>query len=64
METNLNPECINDIKFENTSNFDVIIIGPNEIESFDYNNPGYTTKLVNGEFNKVEQIQTRSNKVK
>lgn len=60
METNLNPECINDIKFENTTDFDVIIIGPNNIDSFDYNNPGYTTKLVNSDFNKVKQTSPDS----
>jgi len=53
METTLNPDCVNDIKFENTTNFDIIIIGPNDIDSFDYNNPGYATKLVNENFNRV-----------
>src|SRR6056300_1626899 len=51
----LNQDNTKDIKFENTESFDIMIIKPNNIESLDYNNPGYTSKLVGESFNIVKK---------
>lgn len=44
---------MSDVKFENTESFEMMIISPNNIQSYDYNNPGYVTKLVNEDFIKI-----------
>lgn len=41
-----------DVKFENKEDFEIMVITPNNIESYDYNHPGYITKLINEDFNK------------
>ena len=51
----INQDNTKDIKFENTESFDIMIIKPNNIESLDYNNPGYTSKLVGESFNIVKK---------
>lgn len=51
----LNQDNTKDIKFENTDSFEIMVIKPNNIESLDYNNPGYTTKLVGESFNLVKK---------
>jgi|TARA_B100000524_G_scaffold336376_1_gene226242 hypothetical protein len=45
-----------DYKFENKEEFEILVISPNNIESYDYNNPGYVTKLVNENFNKIIKV--------
>lgn len=47
---------MSDIKFENKNDFEILVISPNNIESYDYNNPGYVTKLVNENFNKIVKV--------
>ena len=59
MEQNLdyrNQDDTDKVKFENNNCFDIMIIKPNNIESLDYNNPGYVTKLVGESFNVIEKI--------
>ena len=46
-------DSMSDVKFENTGSFEMMVISPNNIESYDYNNPGYVTKLVNEDFIKI-----------
>lgn len=43
---------LSDVKFENKEDFDMMVISPNNIENYDFNHPGYITKLVNENFNK------------
>ena len=44
---------LSDVKFENKEQFDMMVITPNNIQSYDYNHPGYITKLINEDFNKT-----------
>ena len=46
-------DSMSDVKFENTESFEMMVITPNNIESYDYNNPGYITKLINEDFTKI-----------
>lgn len=41
---------LSQLPFENTDNFDLMVINPSNIESFDYNQPGYITRLINEGF--------------
>jgi hypothetical protein len=49
---------MSDIKFETNESFEMMIISPNNIQSYDYNNPGYVTKLVNEDFIKIVQANS------
>jgi len=44
---------VSDVRFENIESFEMMSISPNDIHSYDYNNPGYVTKLVNEDFIKL-----------
>ena len=44
---------LSDVKFENKEQFEMMVITPNNIEGYDYNHPGYITKLINQDFNKT-----------
>lgn len=41
---------ISELPFENTEEFEIMVVKPSNIESFDYNNPGYITNLINQDF--------------
>lgn len=45
---------ISTLPFENTQNFDILVVTPSNIESYDYNQPGYINKLVNENFYHTE----------
>tara|TARA_B100000161_G_scaffold200186_1_gene146020 strand:- start:1091 stop:2026 length:936 start_codon:yes stop_codon:yes gene_type:complete len=49
---------ISDVKFENKEDFEIMVISPNNIEEYDYNHPGYITKLINQDFNKIVKCST------
>ena len=48
----------NNLIFEKFSEFDIMVIEPNNIEHLDYNNPGYVVNLINQSF--VKTINTDS----
>ena len=48
-----------DIKFENTGDFNIMIISPNNIESLDFNHPGYVTKLINQDFISIKSTNPK-----
>ena len=47
-----------DLQFEHEGEFDILVIKPNNIEEYDYNNPGYIVNLINQPF--VETVKTSS----
>lgn len=49
-----------DLQFEKKGDFDIMVIKPNNIEKYDYNNPGYIVNLVKQPF--VEITKTSSDK--
>ena len=44
---------ISDLKFENKDEFEFIVITQNKIDNYDFNDPGYITKLINEDFTQI-----------